>query len=94
MRETILHALTDAKELKESAKFGETHVSKIVNVMHGGREEDVYRTGFKECKSDPCVYLKETSGGPIYLATVLVDDLLIVRKDFGEANIVKSDLEK
>jgi len=34
VRETILHALTDVKEPKESAKFGEAHVSKIVYVMH------------------------------------------------------------
>ena len=53
----------------------------------------VERMGFKQLKTDPCVYLKETASGPIYLA-VYVDDLLIVGKDIGEVNIVKLDLNK
>ena len=47
--------------------------------------------GFQQCKTDPCVYIKETTTGPVYLA-VYVDDLLIVGKDMAEVNIVKSDL--
>ena len=35
--------------------------------------------GFTQCKTDPCVYIKDSASGPIYLA-VYVDDLLIVSK--------------
>ena len=49
--------------------------------------------GFKQCLTDPCVYIKLTNNGPIYLA-VYVDDLLIVGKDMNEVNTVKADLGK
>ena len=49
--------------------------------------------GFTQCKTDPCVYVKETTSGPLYLA-VYVDDLLIIGKDTAQVNIVKADLGK
>jgi hypothetical protein len=49
--------------------------------------------GFKKCLTDPCVYIKETTSGPVYLA-VYVDDLLIIGKETREINIVKADLGK
>ena len=49
--------------------------------------------GFKQCITDPCVYIKETESGPIYLA-VYVDDMLIVGKNINEVNKVKVDLAK
>ena len=53
----------------------------------------VERMGFKQCITDPCVYIKETPSGPIYLA-VYVDDLLIIGKNIEEVNTVKVDLSK
>jgi hypothetical protein len=53
----------------------------------------VTHMGFKQCKTDPCVYIKDSSSGPIYLA-VYVDDLLIVGKELKEVETVKSDLAK
>jgi hypothetical protein len=49
--------------------------------------------GFKQCLTDPCVYIKMTKSGPIYLA-VYVDDLIIVGKDLNEIDKVKADLGK
>ena len=43
----------------------------------------VQAMGFKQCKTDPCVYVKETTSGPVYIA-VYVDDLIIVGKDIVE----------
>jgi len=53
----------------------------------------VGQMGFKQCVTDPCVYIKETPSGLMYLA-VYVDDLLIIGKDMREVNIIKADLRR
>ena len=56
-------------------------------------EHIVKSMGFKQCQTDPCVYTKMTTSGPVYLA-VYVDDLIIVGKEISEIDKVKADLRK
>jgi hypothetical protein len=53
----------------------------------------VNNMGFRKCASDPCVYVKDTSSGPIYMA-VYVDDLIIVGRNILEIDLIKEDLSK
>jgi hypothetical protein len=55
--------------------------------------DHIQQMGFKRLDTDPCVYIKETANGPIYLA-VYVDDLLIIGKDVDEIDVIKADLSK
>jgi len=56
-------------------------------------EHIVKEMGFKQCLSDPCVYVKMTNSGPVYLA-VYVDDLIIIGKDVNEIDTIKDGLRK
>jgi len=62
-------------------------------VFNSALNDHVESIGFKKCDTDPCVYLKETANGPIYLA-VYVDDLLIIGKNLSEIDVIKADLSK
>jgi len=62
-------------------------------VFNNALNVHVESIGFKRCDTDPCIYIKETAKGPIYLA-VYVDDLLIIGADLAEINTIKADLSK
>jgi hypothetical protein len=62
-------------------------------VFNDALNDHLERIGFKRCESDPCVYIKHTDSGPIYMA-VYVDDLLLIGKNLIEINTIKSDLSQ
>jgi hypothetical protein len=62
-------------------------------VFNNALNAHVESIGFKRCDTDPCVYIKQTEKGPIYLA-VYVDDLIIVGANLAEIDVIKADLSK
>ena len=60
-------------------------------VFNNALNDHLENIGFKRCDTDPCVYVKETDHGPIYLA-VYVDDLLLIGDNIAEIDLIKADL--
>jgi len=60
-------------------------------VFNNALNDHLENIAFKRCDTDPCVYVKETDHGPIYLA-VYVDDLLLIGDNIAEIDLIKADL--
>lgn len=75
----------------DKSLYGLKQAPRVFNTVLN--EHIVKEMDFKQCLTDPCVYVKMTKSGPVYLA-VYVDDLIIVGKEIVEIDKIKVDLKK
>ena len=62
-------------------------------VFNSALNEYVETMGFKACLTDPCIYVKQSMHGVVYLA-VYVDDLLIIGPNETDIIKIKSELSQ
>ena len=53
----------------------------------------MYEQGYTRCHSNHCVYLKNQNDGSYIILLLYVDDMLVVRSNMQEINMLKRKLE-
>lgn len=80
----------DKVYLLKKAIYGLKQSSRVWNSK---AKNILIKLGYKQCKNEPCVFIKRKNNNSIVIIALYVDDFFVFYNDFNEVKILKASLE-